>query len=325
MESFVKDLFNDEILNKVLVDFGIDCKCQHHGLQSFTYEFEYMRQPLMLRITHCSHRNLNEIKGELEWIEYLHRNGVPVSRAVQLKRRDLIETIIANESKFYVVVFEKAKGEHIKSTEWTPRLFEKWGKLVGRMHTLSKKYSPSSPQIRRTVWYEEDNYNVEKFIPADQHVLKEKFCHIIEKIKIFPKSDSSFGLIHADLNAKNFFLNGNEITFFDFDGSIYSWFIHDIAIVLICTLQFDHIVDDRFAFAHQFIQSFCKGYYSENYLDPYWFEKLPDFLKLEEFGEYNLTYRSYDINNLESPRKEFMAGRKEKLENDIPYIGLDIV
>lgn len=325
MEKFIEKIFSKRVLDEALRRYSFKKSNTRRigGFQSFVYECKRNGEIYILKLTHSSHRSEKMICGELDWIQFLDQNGVSVCRPIFSNSQKLTEVIRCNNSYFTVVAYEKAKGGPLRNGDWNSNLFELWGKNAGKMHYLSKKYAPYSHQIRRPSWDSEDNYNVEKFIPPYQKELIRKFHNIKEKINRFPRGSDSFGLIHADLNATNFFLHNNQLIFFDFDGCVYSWFIHDIAILLICTLQFDCIVDDKAAFAHQFLDAFCEGYYSENFLAPTWFEKLPDFLKLEEFGEYNLIYRSCDINNLKYPRKEFMESRREKIENDILFIDLD--
>ena len=73
-----------------------------------------------------------------------------------------------------------------------------------------------------------------------------------------------------------------------------------------------------------FLPEFLKGYASEFEVSDFLLEVLPLFLKLREFSLYAVIHSHMDVNNLTDwyPIK-FMAGRQERLERDLPYLGLD--
>jgi Ser/Thr protein kinase RdoA (MazF antagonist) len=47
-------------------------------------------------------------------------------------------------------------------------------------------------------------------------------------LRTLPKSPDVYGLIHADLHHGNFFVEGHEITAFDFDDSCRHWLAYDL-------------------------------------------------------------------------------------------------
>lgn len=323
MEKFIKEIYNDKILQEAIERYGFNKSkiIKLDGFQSFVYECEKDDEPYILRITHSSHRSINLIKGELEWILYLKKNGISVASPILSKNKKMVESIDGKNSYFSAVSFEKVKGKPFTYyCNYPSKLIQKWGQITGKMHTLSKDYIPSKVSIKRPPWYLEDNYFADKFLPANQIRIKNKLRDLINKIKKFPKDRNSYGLIHADLHSGNFFVDKDEITIFDFDGCIYSWFIHDIAILLFCTIRFNYTCKDRNTFVHHFMNHFCKGYNMENKIDSYWEDKLGDFLKLEEIGEYVLVYRSYELDNLDELNRNFMENRRFHLENDVPYV-----
>ena len=112
-----------------------------------------------------------------------------------------------------------------------------------------------------------------------------------------------------------------EITLFDFDDCTYSWFINDIAIVLFYIALG---VKDQTTFTRDFMTHFLKGYRAENQLDEEWLREIPSFLKLREIDLYGVIHRSFDVDNLEDPWVAmYMEDRKQRIENDMPYIEFD--
>ena len=111
------------------------------------------------------------------------------------------------------------------------------------------------------------------------------------------------------------------ITLFDFDDCNYSWFVNDIAIVLFYMVV---MKEDTPAFTREFMPHFLRGYIQENHLNPKWLKEIPYFLKLREIDLYAIIHRSFDINNLDNPWcSRYMENRKERIEQELPYIDLD--
>jgi len=318
MEKFVKEKFTENVFDKIINRYGFKKESvkKLNSFQSFVYECSHKEKKYIIRITHSSHRTKKQIESELDWINFLDQNGILVSKAINIERMNLIETINLDDSFFYTVVFEKAKGRPISKNDFCPTFFKNWGRVVGKMHFLSKIYSF---KFDRPFWYQEDNYNIDKFLPPDQLIVREKYGIILKKLESLPHLKNSFDLIHADLNSTNLFVNNDKIIIFDFDGCIYSWFIHDIAIIIFHTLQFTDFLYDEQTFLEYFLKYFLLGYREENILDKFWFEYLFDFIKLEEIGEYLLIYRSFNLNNLDKKNNKFIHERINKIKNDIYF------
>jgi Ser/Thr protein kinase RdoA (MazF antagonist) len=69
---------------------------------------------------------------------------------------------------------------------------------------------------------------------------------------------------------------------------------------------------------------FLEGYRRENPIDPFWFNQIPYFLKLREIDLYGVIHRSFDVENINDPWvSNFMNGRKERIEKNIPYVDFD--
>jgi len=68
------------------------------------------------------------------------------------------------------------------------------------------------------------------------------------------------------------------------------------------------------------MHEFLSGYRLENDITTEWLAQIPHFLKLREIDLYIAIHRSMDVNNLNDRWcAEFMRGRKEKIENDVPF------
>jgi amicoumacin kinase len=300
MEKTVDTLLTNELLFQFFARFSVqtDSYKKLGDFENYVYEVYQDGLPVILRLTHSSHRNVEEIQSELDWMNFLHEHKVNVPLAYESTNQKLVESIeAADGSYFYACVFTKAQGEpaKINSPKFTEDLFFAWGKEIGKMHRVTKNYQPSEGIVRRANWDEEDLLlNIKEYIPTDDTVIVEKTKELIAKIQSFPKNNDNFGLIHTDMHSGNFFFDDNEIHVFDFDDSCYLWFVSDIAIPLYYSILYgfaDKSQMEKMEFAKEFISAFTKGYESEIALPEQWKEHLPYFLRLRDITLYSVLHK----------------------------------
>lgn len=289
------------------------------------YEFQYKGEYFILRITKKSIEYLSSYEAEVDFIDYLSKNKVMVSKAISSINNKLVETIKLNNSYYIISIFEKADGHAptISSIEeWNSALFYNWGKTMGQIHHLSKEYK----FMKRKQWDEDIYFSEEYSISIGDKKLISMWNKIINELKILPKDKNSYGLIHNDFHQYNFFVNkDNKLTVFDFDDCLYSWFIYDI------TIAFYHAVacvpanesQKRINFAGSFIESFLKGYTKENIIDSYWIEKIPLFLEYRRLCSYMFFVKMWSKENIDPWQKEYLERMKYNIENEIPYIEIN--
>jgi Ser/Thr protein kinase RdoA (MazF antagonist) len=325
MEHRIKSRFNDDILHEAMRRYGIAPDRIHllDGFESFMYEFERDGAEYILRIGHSLRRSIPMIQGEVNWINYLSDGGVPAARAILSENNRLVELVDDGQGEhFLATAFVRARGGHPKRADWTPRFYEVYGAMMGRMHALSKRYEPD-PSTWRPQWDDPIMLEVEQFLPPSEAITVDKYRALIAHLRALSKDADSYGLIHQDAHTGNLFVDetGN-ITLFDFDDCVYGWFIYDIAMALFYAVPFDPSGASRFT--SKFMPSFLQGYRRENRLDPVWLKQLPCFLKMREIDLYAIVYRSFDVNNLDDPWvASYMEGRKQRIENDVPFIDFD--
>lgn len=325
MEELIKNRFNSRILTQATDRFGIaaDQIALLDGFESFIYQFQKEGQEYILRISHSQRRSADLIRGELDWINYLADGGVGVSRAVPSQSGEMVEVVDDQHGgEFLAAAFEKARGQ----MAWKAGVYEKqhlyapYGRLIGRMHRLTKSYQPADPAWKRLEWDDPLNIDTKQWLlPASENVFQRQQA-LIASLRRLPKDIDSYGLVHLDAHAGNFFLDDqNQFTLFDFDDCTYSWFANDLAMVLFYAVTNR---EDMEAYAARFWPRFLEGYHQENSLDPSWLRHVPDFLKLREIDIFTLLHRSRDVSKLnpEGWDGRFMRGRRERLEQGLPYL-----
>lgn len=329
MELSVMQEFNEDIINEAAERYGIEKEKLKfiNDFENYIYEYEKNDKHYILRLTHSSHRSENLVNGELDWISYLHKNNVNVCNPVLSNNNKLVERIEANNSYFLVTAFDKAKGEHAdrnKGLLWNSIVFEKWGQTVGRMHALTKNYSPSKEQYKRFEISEDDLYkNGGTYINIYGEKFSQKHMNLMKWYNSLRRDNNSYGLIHTDVHQGNFFVYDNNITVFDFDDCAYSFFVNDIAIVLFYVIWGMPSTDNKVKFSEEFLKHFMRGYNMENSLEAYWFDAIPKLLKLRELIVFEVLNKKWDLNNLNERQSSLLKDMKSKIENDIPFLDMD--
>ena len=258
----------------------------------------------------------------MDWINFLAEGGVSVSRAILSENGKLIETIADQQGgAFLVTAFVKAQGQAPWEL-WTPKLFEAYGQIIGRMHALSKQYHPSHTAWKRPEWDDPIFEFVLRYLPETETIAKQKYKALCDHTNTLAKDHDSYGLIHQDAHGSNFFVDdAGQITLFDFDECAYNWFIDEIAVVLFYIVQDAENWPD---FTREFMTHFLRGYVQACPLDPAWLKEIPNFLKIREIELYAVMHRDFDVKNIDNEWcARFMRDRKSRIEHDLPYIDFD--
>ena len=324
MDQLIKDRYKDTILQEAMRRYGIT-NDQIHSLdafESFIYEFERDSRAYILRIGHSSRRSESLVLGEVDWINYLAEGGVSVAKAIRSESGKLVEVIEDGwGGAFLITAFVKAQGQAPWAL-WTPELYESYGEMIGRIHTLSKSYHPGQVAWRRPDWDHDFFEFVERYLPESEAIAKKKYRDICNHVNTLAKDRETYGLTHQDAHGNNLFVDEmGQITLFDFDECAYNWFINDIAVVLFYIVQ---DAEDWRAFTAEFMPHFLRGYVQACALDFSWLREIPNFLKIREIELYAVMHRDFDVNNIDDEWcARFMHNRKSRIENDVPYIDFE--
>lgn len=326
MDPKIASRFNDDILQNAMQRYNISTgKIELlDGFESFIYRFWRPGGQFILRIGHSERRSPNLIRGEVDWINYLAAGGASVARAVLSEYGSLVETVGDGQGgEFLCTAFMHAPGQDVRRDQINDHLFRNYGRLIGRMHALAKAYRVSDPAWMRYTWDSPENNTAERQMPAKEVFALEKYRAVLAHLRSLPRDADSYGMIHQDAHPGNFFVDDEyNLTLFDFDDCVYGHFIYDIAMVLFYTSMGE---PDPAEFTGRFMPVFLSGYREENCLDPAWLSELPHFMKLREIDLFAAIHFSYeDGDNPDHPWcKRYMQGRRETIEQDIPFITFD--
>lgn len=198
------------------------------------YSFIQTGEQRFLRLTPNRLRTKNQIEAELDFVIFLHQNGVNAALPITSADGRLIEEINFTDKSLFACVFEEAKGERFKydSAESNKEHFRLRGRTLGQIHTLSEIYIPPR-DFRRFAW-DEDRLLIEadEFLPMSEKIVRREYEKLKEQLQDYRKSNKTFGLIHGDFGETNYRYQSDRLNVFDFDDCCYHWFIYDIAVTI---------------------------------------------------------------------------------------------
>lgn len=329
MDPIIRERYHDGILHEAMRRYDIapgDID-PGDGFESFIYRFRRDGAQYILRLTHSFRRTPEMIRGEVDWINYLAAGGATVARAVVSAGGELVEAIDDGAGgRFLATAFTRAPGRPPRADDWTPALRETYGRLIGRMHALTKAYEPPDPAWRRSSWPADSMAEVTHHLAAADPAASACYETLARRVEALPRGRDDYGLIHFDAHGGNFFVDGDRITLFDFDDCAYNWLANDIAMVLFYQVT---NTDDPEGTAAAFLPDFLRGYRAENDLNPAWAALIHDFMTMRELDLYAIIMRSYGVTPEQAdaiphawPRR-FMSGRKERIAAGRPYLEMD--
>ena len=298
------------------------------GNFSTVYEFVQSGKPAILRLTPPGASiDITSMTSILHWMRYLADHAVSVPGQLLSRQGRLVETLHDDQGTWLASAVEKARGvraETLAFGDWNERRFSRLGRETGKMHRVSRGYQPPEIILPRPRWDETgNNFNPIDELENAEPLILQRRMQVIEDLNSLSCSPDGCGLVHADLQCANFFIDpvDDTITLFDFDDCCYGWFMMDVALPLLDFLVL-YPGHDRKAFAYRFLESFLTGYRAEYPLDLRKLYKLPVFLKLLEIGLYLQVYRFAQNASPDSWVGKFIPERRELILADEPFVEL---
>ncbi|MBT4792585.1 MAG: phosphotransferase [Halobacteriovoraceae bacterium] len=313
------DNINDKILEKSKSLWGITDELVFIRRVA-NYIYYAPQSKVYFRLTESWHRNIEQVKSELDWMFYLQTRGIDFAHPIKSKSDEYCETVESGDEKYIVSVFKEARGKRIiEKEEFNDELLSNWGEIIGKMHSYTKDYKPSEVQ-RRSEWNAEEYHeNILKLIRPEHGKIYEEFNRLDKLFSTFPKDNHSYGLIHADLHTGNFHVDeNNQIMSFDFDDCVYGWFIYDI-VVFLWALESFNLNWERVQ------ESILEGYNKHNRIDEFWFNHMPDFYNYRVILIHYYCMKALSDRKLNETSREWMSSRVKKsrdyfnLEKPYPF------
>lgn len=205
---------------------------------TITFKIETNSESYLLRI-HSDRLNKEEIHSEiifLNEIRSVHGLIVPVGVASRNEGYVLECETEEGYQKPYVTLMKWVEGEKLMEKLSDTRVYNK-GVLMGRLHKASTNFKEPANFVRPH-WgidsFRQDVCKLERYYPR---FLSRKawgqyqsaIAKINHQLETMPRSDLTYGVIHADLHSGNVVFNNDYPYPIDFGRSGYGYFLYDIA------------------------------------------------------------------------------------------------
>ena len=299
----VYSLLAPEALTSILLanySLGRINRCQfwHRGL-SDVYLIDIEETAYILRISHAHWRSRSEIAFELEFLAFLHQNGMPVAAPLQTKRNNLFLEINAPEGKRYAALFPYAPGT-VALGDLDMGQSLKLGETLAQIHQVSLSFSSKNERLPLTLDYLLDDSLAEiaPFLNHWQPELTELLAIAAEikiQLKDFSLESPYWTVCWGDPHSGNIhFTEDNRMTLFDFDQCGYGWRTFDIAKFMQVGLQT--------GLSHRVRAAFIQGYQNITPLEPWEFEALKPLTEAAHVWAWAIslnTAQHYDYSRLD--------------------------
>lgn len=241
-------------------------------------------------------RQESDYLWELDWLLFLHENGLPVSYPLPRKDGSYLGGLLAPEGLRYYALFTLSEGEPMSVTS-EKQLFV-CGQQMARIHKASNGFKSDHHRQAMDLEYLVDK-SVERVKAfwgdshsADMEILLMSAAEAKDEILALINNEyhtpDSWGPIGGDFHSSSVYFNRhNEPSFFNFDLCGYGWRAYDIATFLLNTELLHHPEDVT--------EAFFAGYYSERPLSENEHAAISPFMTIRRIWMTGLFTRSDGI------------------------------
>jgi Ser/Thr protein kinase RdoA (MazF antagonist) len=266
---------------------------QRAGADGMVYAWPGEEEPRVLKVLAFPAKDTGRLLRLEERIKFARFVGERGARIVlPLARPDggLWATCALGDQIFAAYAMPRIAGENPGPERWSEAFLMEWGKAIGAMHRITQDYPAWQCSLVEGQsllgWQEEWQGFLEWCQDAE---VKAYWLALKERLVALPVRRDCYGFIHNDPHMQNILagptggaFGAGEITLLDFDVANYHWFITDISIAVQSVLfatggGMERPVQDAGALS-RFLDSFMKGYESENHLDSFWLDQLDLFI-----------------------------------------------
>ena len=282
--SIMRDFFgaetlssNDTLIDTILNHWGYDKGPVNfiRASNNFVFKFFHAGKPCVLRLTDIEKVPYNDVVAELNFLKYLYKNNVCVNIPLKSLAEQEVEVCHTSIGVFYGVVFNYFEGCIYDIDELEEKQFELWGEALGGLHQVSVNCST----IQRISHL--DNLNATKhLLKGQEHAAHQELLTLTHWLGTVQKTSRNYGLIHFDFELDNLIWDGDKVQIIDFDSSISSWYVADIAFAL------RDLFENGVNLTNKYFVAFVKGYRKKMEVSQQDLHEIPMFLRLHNLETF---------------------------------------
>jgi Ser/Thr protein kinase RdoA (MazF antagonist) len=194
-------------------------------------------------------KNLDSLELELNFIEFLSQNNLPVIGIVQSKLSQKFITFLTQGKEWVAILMHQSIGMHPTWKDIDDTLLQNIATSHAKLHILGEKYLQISPNnstdsksfnllengLGRTVFELRDE-NFENYTSNKTILIK---LDMLRKLKINLPNNLPLGYIHGDFDETNFLVDQNKISaILDFDDLRVEPVINCLSVILFTILKY---------------------------------------------------------------------------------------
>lgn len=278
---------------------------------AYTYNLGSKRMVLkILAIPENQIDRLSLFETRVRYANYLGENGIKLAYPLKNHNRNLYETSIDNQQVYTAYIMEFCSGRNPESHELTDKLVHEWGKITGKSHKVTKKFSEGKS---------DSNFSHKEELSffmnwCKEPIVKSAWSEMECYLDTLPKSQDEYGFIHNDNHQRNILVSDGNITIIDFDCAGRQFFVQDITtpaqgIMFDITGGMVTPLSDSIRL-ERFFDSFINGYEKENHLADFWYKELTTFVNyrrlllytcMQDWLDTNTELKNIFIENIKNP------------------------
>lgn len=261
-----------------------------------------------LRIPLYEWRTRQDIEEEIDLLEYLTHNGVPVARPVKSKEGRYIQPVNAPEGIRWAVLFTNAEGNPCDISDKKQNYL--FGQIVGKIHRCSDKMAGTYKKFHLDLDYllEKPVERMCRFLTHKKALtdyLKEIKENLESQVQRLPKTTPGYGICHGDLHIKNIHFDRHlNPTIFDFDCFGYGWRGYEIGSYVYNLMHSPKAAANQVNWREAF-DEFLAGYDGENVLTHEEFNTIKLFGVIRHVWAIGLNFLLHEHNGI----KVIMEGK----------------
>ena len=182
----------------------------------------------------------DELRFELEWLDFLAREDVPVAAPLRANDGDWLAAIQAPEGLRQLALFEMAEGK----SQFPPNAdnSRRLGRACARIHQVSARFMPSYPRISYDIGrlISQPIAAIGDFLASQPEFeagaldqLRELGVRLTGVCARLGQASAAWGPVACDINGFNHNVDEHgELTLFDFDFCGLGWQVQDLATYL---------------------------------------------------------------------------------------------
>jgi len=243
------------LLPRILSNYALDIVHHEHLRTSENTVVKLLAengQTYALRIRKIAGPGHRQTVSELVVLrDFREHSHADLPAPVATREGQLFCSLSIGGDDYMCVVFSWVAGVHVGARDIALPHMVSMARAVSRLHRFSAAYHPPEGFVRPVYdleWFfggkswSANPAFVERLPPPAAGYLRAANDAVLDRLRHYPRTPASFGLIHYDLHVGNFLFHGTGANMIDFDECGFGYYLFDLAHIL-----FEFIDHPRFS------------------------------------------------------------------------------